>query len=238
VAQKVNKSANQQISNLVICRFSSGESMKFRNTAILLVILAILAVVAVWETHRGPAGESPQEKAKWVFTLGRDDVSEFEVKDGSQSVFMARGGTGDWFIGAIGGPPADTARINSVLDSVVSLKSTRVITDTSVGLAAFGLDNPPVQARLGLGEGKNEVLFIGNENPQGTSYYAQRQGSPNVYLISTSLVDDLKKLVSEPPYRPTPTPPPEPSGTTAATPSSEPSGTEVPVLKPIVTPTP
>ncbi len=200
--------------------------MKFRNTAILLVILALLAVVAVWETRRGPAGESPQEKAKWVFTLGRDDVDDIEIKDGNQSVFLARGGTGDWFIGAIGGAPADTARINSVLDSVVNLKSTRVLTDTSTGLAAFGLDNPPVQVRLGLAEGKKEVLLIGNKNPQGTSYYAQRQGGPNVYLISTSLVDDLKKLVSEPPYQPT------------ATPSPGPGGTEVPALKPIVTPTP
>ena len=193
--------------------------MKFRNTAILLVILAILAVVVVWETRRGPAGESPQEKAKWVFTLGRDDVSELEVKDGDQSVYLARGGMGDWFIGAIGGPPADTARINGLLDSVVNLKSTRVITDTSVGLAAFGLDNPPVQVRLGLTEGKKEVLLIGNKNPQETSYYAQRQGSPNVYLISTSLVDDLKKLVSEPPYSPTPTSPPVPGGTEAVTPT-------------------
>jgi hypothetical protein len=193
--------------------------MKFRNTAILLVILALLAVVAVWETHRGPAGESPQEKAKWVFTLSRDDVGEFEVKDGSQSIYLALGGMGDWFIGAIDGPPADTARVNSLLDSVVNLKSTRVITDTSVGLAAFGLDNPPVEVRLGLTEGKKEVLLIGNKNPQGISYYAQRQGSPNVYLISTSLVDDLKKLVSEPPYRPTPTSPPEPGGTPAVTPT-------------------
>jgi hypothetical protein len=193
--------------------------MKFRNTAILLVILAILAVVVVWETRRGPAGESPQEKAKWVFTLGRDDVGEFEVKDGDQSVYLARGGMGDWFIGAIGGPPADTARINRVLDSVVNLKSTRVITDTSVGLAAFSLDNPPVQVRLGLTEGKKEVLLIGNKNPQETSYYAQRQGSPNVYLISTSLVDDLKKLVSEPPYSPMPTSPPVPGETPAVTPT-------------------
>jgi len=200
--------------------------MKFRNTAILLVILALLAGVAVWETRRGPAGESPQEKAKWVFTLGRDDVSDIEIKDGDQSVYLARSGTSDWFIGAVGGPPADTARVNSLLDSVVNLKSTRVITDTSAGLAAFGLDNPPMQVRLGLAEGKKEVLLIGNKNPQGNSCYAQRQGGPNVYLISTWLVDDLKKLVSEPPYRPTPTPPPGPGGT------------EVPALKPIVTPTP
>ena len=200
--------------------------MKFRNTAILLVILAILAGVAVWETRRGPAGESPQEKAKLVFTLGRDDVGELEVKDGDQAVYLARGGIGDWFIGAIGGPPADTARVNSLLDSLVNLKSTRLITDTSVGLAAFGLDNPPVQVRLGLAEGKKEVLLIGNKNPQGTSYYAQRQGGPNVYLVGTSLVDDLKKLVSEPPYKPTPASPPEPGGT------------EAPALKPVVTPTP
>jgi len=200
--------------------------MKFRNTAILLVILAILAGVAVWETRRGPAGESPQEKAKWVFTLGRDDVGELEVKDGDQSVYLARGSTGDWFIGAIGGSPADTARVNSLLDSLVNLKSTRVITNTSIGLAAFGLDNPPVQVRLGLTGGNKEVLLIGNKNPQETSYYAQRQGSPNVYLVSTWLVDDLKKLVSEPPYQPT------------ATPSPEPGGTEAPALQPIVTPTP
>jgi len=200
--------------------------MKFRNTAILLVILAILAVVVVWETRRGPADESPQEKAKWVFTLGRDDVGELEVKDGDQSVYLARGGMGDWFIGAIGGPPADTARVNSLLDSLVNLKSTRLITDTSAGLAAFGLDNPPMQVRLGLSEGKKEVLLIGSKNPQGSTCYAQRQGSPNVYLVSTSLVDDLKKLVSEPPYKPTPTPPPAPSGT------------EAPALKPVVTPTP
>jgi len=58
-----------------------------------------------------------------------------------------------------------------------------------------------------LSGGKSEALLVGDQTPQGSTYYAQRKGGAAVYLVPQYLVVGLKGLVANPPYLPTPTAP-------------------------------
>jgi len=206
--------------------------VKFRTTAILLLVfVALIGYVYLVELNKKPA-ETPVDKSTWVLTLGRDDVQELRVADGDKSIVLARSGDA-WYLGAVGGEEADATRVGNIVVSLVNLRSSRVLTGTMEGLAAYGLENPTMTVTLVLQAGTQEVLLIGGKNPQGSSYYVQRKGYDPIHLIYTSLVDDLRKLVSEPPYKPTPTPEPTP------TPGSASEGTPAPAtLAPAVTPTP
>jgi len=200
--------------------------VKFRTTGILLIVFVLLmGYVYVWELNKfglKKTSEPAVDKSTWVLTLGKDDVQELRVQDGEQSIVLARSGE-SWSIGAIGGEEADAVRVNSIVNSLVDLRSTRVLTQTAEDISAFGLDNPKVLVTVGLEGGKQEVLHIGNKTIQGTGYYVQRKGYDPIYIIASYLVDDLKRLVSEPPHKPTPTPAPTPAPGTASegTPGAE-----------------
>jgi len=192
--------------------------MRFRTTLVLvLAFIALGAYVGLVELNKKPE-QSPADKALWILTLGKDDVTELEVADGEKSIFFARQGD-KWYVGGIGGSEADEGRVNSVVASLVDLRSSRIITEAE-GLATYGLESPKARVRLGLTGGKSETLLIGDKTPQGSAYYIQRQGSPTIYTAWASLFDDLKGFVATPPYKPTPTPQPSPLETPAPTPGT------------------
>ena len=183
--------------------------MKFRTTGILLLVFVVLlGYVYFFELHKKPA-ETPTDKSTWILTLGADDVQRLTVNDQGNTIVLARSGD-IWSIGDVGGEEADATRVSSITASLVNLQATRVLTDTAEGLAAYGLEPPVLTVTVGL-SGTQEMLYIGNKNVQGTQYYLQRKGQSPVYLVYAALVDDLKLLVSEPPFKPTPTPAVEPT---------------------------
>ena len=178
--------------------------MKFRSTGILLIVFAVLlGYVYFFELHKKPA-EAPVDTSTWILTLGNEDIQRLTITDQGNSIVLARSGD-IWSIGDVGGQQADPTRVNSVLTSLVDLKATRVLTDTSDGLAAYGLEKPALSVTVGL-SGTQEILSFGDKNIQGSQYYMQRKGKATVYLIYSALIDDLKRMVSEPPVMPSPTP--------------------------------
>ena len=74
-------------------------------------------------------------------------------------------------------------------------------------LAPYGLQEPEMQATLVLTDGTTITLNVGVENPRRTGRYVQKVGDPLVYLVPTGDLDGLFRLLAEPPYPPTPTPP-------------------------------
>lgn len=180
--------------------------MKFRTTAILLAVFAVLVGYVYFVELRKKPATSTVDKSTWVLTAGEEDVQELQMTDAGASLHLVRGDDQTWYIDRLGGELADQARTGLAVNSLVSMVASRVLTDTSA-LADYGLASPPMVVTVTLPEGKQEVVNIGAKNPQGNAYYVQRKGQPKIYLIYTSVVDDVKNLVANP-YPPTPTPAP------------------------------
>jgi hypothetical protein len=207
-----------------------------RNTIILVVGFLLLAsYVAFVEMKKPKEVEEPKEKAKWVFTLGLDDLTALGITQADKGVYLPKGADGKWYIGGIGGDEADPAKVGSVANRLVDLKSSRAITDTAGDLSAFGLAKPQLTVRLELKGGKEETLLIGDKNPQGYNNYAQKKGSDAIYLIDSTLVEDLAKIVAEPPRKPTPAPSPTGTGTPGQVPTASP-GAATPAPSPTIAP--
>ena len=198
--------------------------MRFRTTGILLIIFAILAGVVLLDANRKP-NQTPQAQVTWVLTLSKDDVQELDVTDNGQSAVLVKKDDNTWAIGDATGPEADSTRVGAIVASLVDLRATRVLTDTVEGLTGYGLDNPGTTIILKLTNGQQETLSVGNRNLQGAQYYVLRNRQTPVYLVYQQVIDDSKKLVSEPAYKPTPQPV---AGQTAAPGTLAPAATPKP----------
>lgn len=188
--------------------------MTFRTTVVLLLVFVVLAGYVFFVEMKKQPPVTPVDQGTWILTLADEDVQQLTVTDNGQSTLLAFG-DGAWYVGGVGGQAADATRVRALVASLVDLRASRVLTETAESLESYGLANPATSVTLGLSDGRQEALLIGNKNPQGTQYYVQRRGKAPVYMIYSYLVDDLKQIVSAPPYAPTPTPAPETDATPA-----------------------
>jgi len=200
--------------------------MKLRGTLILVAILALLGAYVYFFELRKPPAEKPSSTVI-VLNIPAEDVTGIEVKSEDGESVIAREPGGEWRVLKPEEKEADQTRVNQVLKRLGPLKATRVLTD-SVDLAAFGLSEPRARITLKLRDGSERRLLVGEKNPAGTAYYVQVEGQKEVYLAYVSPINELKRLVTEPPYKPTPTPAPTftptPVITVTITPSPTPAG--------------
>ena len=183
------------------------------TTLVLVGVAALLAAyIFLVEAKREPPleeGASPTPAPLWEFE--GDEVVKIAVIQEEQTTAVEREG-GEWRMVAPEEGEADSDRLNGLAYLVAAMNSTRALADVG-DLAPFGLDEPEAQATLVLSGGTTINLNVGAENPRHTARYAQVEGDPLVYLISIGDVDELLRLIEEPPYPPPPTPPPSPLAT-------------------------
>ncbi len=209
--------------------------MQFRTTAILVAILAVLGAFVYLTELRKPAEQpkTPGLAQTPIWSLSPDQVARITIRDNTnQSTGEVVREGGVWNIKQPIQEPADDARLNRLADQLAKLNATRVISEPGADLGSFGLGQPKLTLRIGLNEGKEEVLQIGETTPDGSAYYTQREGSQPVYLAQAFIMDDLKRLITEPPKKPTPTP----TATITLTPAASAATASSP--EPVVTPTP
>lgn len=180
-----------------------------RGTIIVVIVFVVLAALIYFVEIRGQ-GEAPTEEEDRVsiFSFEVEDVVLLEVRDkvADQTVRVRPGLGESWFMMQPFGAEADVTRIEGLLGRLSTLQSSRVIEEEGIDLEAFGLSEPSLEVEVGLEEGGSQVLLVGGQNPAGYSHYVQREGEEPVYLVASSTIDDLERLISEPPEKPTPMP--------------------------------
>jgi hypothetical protein len=190
--------------------------MNQRNTLILLVILAALvAYVYFGEIQKGTGqGTETPSSQPAVFNLSDQDILGLKVTtaDG-KSVELKREAGKPWTMVSPTSQGVDDTRVNSLVVELAQLKASRALTQTT-NLAEYGLITSTFTADITMTGGVTHTLLVGETNPSGSSYYALADGKQTpVYLIYSSNIDELQRLVTQPPYPPTPTPTTLPSPT-------------------------
>ena len=191
----------------------------------LAVLLAVLAGVYFFGglPEAGPPGVSgtPTPVPPELISYSTSEISRLVVRSGSETVTVQKDGSGSWTYakGTLTSQPADGTRINGLTMRLGNLKARGKVADTIQNPADYGLAQPDADVTVAR-DSDRITLLIGSQNPQRTGYYTQLSGAPALYLVESLLVDDLKRLVSQPPDPPTPT---------AAPASSTPAATGTPV---------
>jgi len=187
------------------------------NTRTTLVLLAILAAVGVAiyfiEFYKPPeANATPTPSGSKAFlevsSPAIDGITIRNVLSDTQ-VSVSRDISGTWWMTEpSAGEPGDPTTLNSLAARLTYIYVQRVLTPTG-SLAEYGLLTPTLSVQVTAGDARPSFV-VGDMTPSKGAYYAQKAGDPHVYLIETGIVEELRRLVSNPPIAvpPTPTLPP------------------------------
>ncbi len=193
--------------------------MKWRNTLILIVVCAVLGgYVYFFEMKKEPETTTETTTALTIFDVADGDIIQLAVQSEEGRTRVTRSEDGEsWQMEEPTQEEADKGRLDSLALRIASLKASRALTDTAEALADYGLASPQITATIKLKSEEETSLFIGDQTPNKSSYYLQKEGDQTVYIVVSSLGNDLKRLITEPPEKPTPTPTAMPVITVTAT---------------------
>ena len=182
--------------------------MKLRNTIILIVVALLLGgYVYFFEIKGDKEGEtSAGDAAITMIDVSLDEVVELVVRDGpaTMRVFLSEDGR-TWMLDQPEKTEADADQVRRAIAHIVGATASLSLDRKEAGnLADFGLENRAVEVTVRTSDGDAVVLLVGERNPRGTQYYAMMAHGNAIYMIDRDVVDIARKLVSEPPYRPTP----------------------------------
>jgi hypothetical protein len=189
--------------------------MNPRVTVGLLAVLVALGAYVYFgpSPAASPAGPTPATKAQppqqiELWSVEESQIQSVSVQRGGQIAGVMRSGE-EWQL-TPSGEPADRLRVNSLILRLAKVNATYRVT-TATNDAEFGLAAPAMMATINLASGDSRTLTVGSKAPAESGTYVRASGDSAIYLVSNALVQDLERIVTEPPHPPSPTPLPSPS---------------------------
>ncbi|MCU1275382.1 MAG: hypothetical protein JWO48_2813, partial [Bryobacterales bacterium] len=88
---------------------------------------------------------------------------------------------------------ADQDSVSSLVASLSSLSSERVVEDKVADLSSYGLAAPNQQVTVTRKDGKAQTLLIGDDTPTGSGAFAKLENDPRVFTIPTYVKSSLEK---------------------------------------------
>jgi len=163
--------------------------MKSRGLLVAAIVLAALTGTLYWSNHRKSltsAADSAVESPPKLLTLQPADVTALSIrkKDGD-SVVLSKNGSGQWKITAPRVLAADQDAVSSVLSTLSSLNSDRLVEDKAASFDQYGLAQPSIEVAITKKDGKTQKLLIGDDTPTSSGAYATLAGDTRVFTMAS-----------------------------------------------------
>ncbi len=160
--------------------------MPGRGLLIAAVVLAALAG-GVWYSNKlekDKEGKPPDDAAPKLIDTAQDQIIRVEIaKKGSAPVVLERVKDDTWNLQAPKPAGADSDAVSSMVSTLASFSSERLIDEKVGELGEFGLDSPELTVTVGLKDGKTQKVLIGDEAPTGGGFFAKLEGDPRLFSI-------------------------------------------------------
>jgi hypothetical protein len=174
--------------------------MKTTGLLIAAVVLAALTGVLYWSDHHKAAesaatpAEAPAPK---ILTLKDTDISKIEIKKkGTEEVTLAKNASGKWEITAPKPLGADQDAVSSIVSTLSSLSSERLVDDKASDLKQYGLTDPALEVDITTKD-KPQKLLIGDDTPTGGGAFAMLAGDPRVFTVASYTKSSFAKSADD-----------------------------------------
>jgi Domain of unknown function (DUF4340) len=174
--------------------------MKPHSLILSTVVLLALVGTLYWSEHRKPKEETRVSADSSPAILKLDDASITQVdlkKKDTPGIMLAKDSSGSWQIMEPKKLAADQSTVSSMVSTLASLRSERVVEDKASDLNAYGLAQPALEVDLTEKDNKNQKLLIGDDTPTGSAAYAMLTGDPRVFTIATYNKTSFDKSVND-----------------------------------------
>ncbi len=175
--------------------------MKNSGLLIAAVVLAALTGALYW-SNRHPASENTTKASldtpPKILSLKQEDISKIEIKKkGGEELDLAKGDGGKWQITAPKPLGADQEAVGSLLSTVSSLNSDRLVDDKAGDLSQYGLAQPSLELDVTAKDVKPQKLYLGDTTPAGNAVFAKLDGDPRVFTIATYNKSSIDKTAND-----------------------------------------
>jgi Domain of unknown function (DUF4340) len=171
--------------------------MKTNSLLIAAIVLAALSGVLYWSNHRKAPESNVKASADTppkILTLAQADITKLDIKKKSgDEVELAKDNAGKWQIAGAKPLRADQNEVSSMLSTLSSLSSERLIEEKAGNLADYGIAQPFLEVDVTEKDNKTQKLLIGDNTPGGNAAYAALAGDPRVFTLATYNKTSLDK---------------------------------------------
>jgi hypothetical protein len=173
--------------------------MKIRGLVVAAVVFFVLAGLLYWSEHRKPDDtvKASADTPPVILTLDSSAVTRLALKKKDADPFvLSKAESGKWQITEPKTYRADQDAVSSLLSTVSSLKSERLLDEKATDLNTYGLDHPEVEVDI-TEKGKMQKLLIGYDTPTGNAFYAMLAGDPRVFTVASYTKNSVDKTLND-----------------------------------------
>lgn len=174
--------------------------MKLHSLILSTVVLLALVGTLYWSEHRKPKDETTvsADSSPAILKLDEGSITQVDLKKkDAPPIMLAKDSSGSWQITEPKKLTADQSTVSSMVSTLASLRSERVVEDKASDLNAYGLAQPAFEVDLSEKDNKNQKLLIGDDTPTGSAVYAMLAGDPRVFTIASYNKTSFDKSVND-----------------------------------------
>lgn len=173
--------------------------MKLRSLILSSVILLALVGTLYWSEHRKPKDETTvsADSSPSIVKLDEASITQVDLKKKDAAPIVLAKSGGSWQITEPKPLSADQNMVSSMVSTLSSLRSERVVDDKASDLQSYGLAQPALEIDLTEKDSKTQRLLIGDDTPTGSGVFAMLTGDPRVFTIASYNKNSLDKSVND-----------------------------------------
>ena len=175
--------------------------MKTSGLMIAAVVLAALSGTLYWSNrhpHEESASTASANTPPKILSLKEGDISKIEIrKKGADQLALAKNDAGKWQITVPKPLTADQDSVSSMVSTLSSLNSERLVEDKSSDLKQYGLSEPALEADVTTKDDKPQKLLIGDDTPTSGGAFAMLAGDPRVFTLASYSKTSIDKTSND-----------------------------------------
>src|SRR5579863_280076 len=169
--------------------------MKFRGLIAAAVVLLVLGGGVWWSEKRqkAEASKPPTDAPPKILSIPDDQFKEIELSKKAGDTTDLTKVDGKWQITKPKPLAADQDSVSSLVSSLSSLASDRVIEEKAGDLSQYGLNAPNEQITITKKDGKKQTVLVGDDTPTGSGAFVKVDNDPRVFTIASYSKSSLDK---------------------------------------------
>jgi len=173
--------------------------MQVRGLLVAALALVLAGGLAYWSNRtKKDDATSESDKNPKLVEVKEADVQKIQItRKGDETTVLSRTGESSWKVTSPAEYPTDKDAVSTLLSSVTTVASDRVVEEKPESLDAFGLQAPAIEVLITKKDGKSVKLLLGDEAPTGSGVFAKTEGDPKVYTIASYTKTSIDKKAAD-----------------------------------------
>jgi hypothetical protein len=147
---------------------------------------------------RAPIRSSLGGYSPAILKLDSSSIIKIDLKKkDAEPLVLTKGDVEQWKIVEPKPYAADQDTVSSLVSSVSSLNSERLVEDKASDLKTYGLDHPAVEVEVTEKSSKTHKLLVGDDTPTGSAVYAMLAGDPRVFTMASYTKNSFDKRLND-----------------------------------------